>query len=200
MYQETLMSISFGTLSTCKSLLQKWTTRCKLKSLACTFTINCGGATDLGVSDGGVIFGRTGRAIREWHQKVNEAANDICLANPTADYYHQNHYLSLSSSQAPPFVTNHHNHHLSLSSSQPPSVTIIITTSTICHYHHHNQHHRRSTLGKKKMRKKANPRDQPDVDRADVQNSVNNLKSQNWFLTIQQDPGVVSTVWHHVLD
>lgn len=63
---------------------------------------------------------------------------------------------------------------------------------------------RRSTLSKKKMRKKANRRGQPglldNVDWGDVQNSVNFLKSQNWFLTVQQDPDVVSTVMHHVSD
>ena len=49
--------------------------------------LDISGVPDGGVSDGGAIFGRTGKAIREWHHKVNEAANDICLANPTADLY-----------------------------------------------------------------------------------------------------------------
>jgi hypothetical protein len=63
---------------------------------------------------------------------------------------------------------------------------------------------RRSTLSKKKMRKKANHRGQPGllaaVDWPDVQNSVNYLQRQNWFLTIQHDHDVVSTVMDHVSD
>ena len=63
---------------------------------------------------------------------------------------------------------------------------------------------RRSTLSKKKMRKKADNRGQPGllaaVDWPDVQNSVNYLQRQNWFLTIQHDHDVVSTVMHHVSD
>ena len=49
---------------------------------------------------------------------------------------------------------------------------------------------RRSRLSKKNMRLLA------DIDSADVQNSVNYLKSQNWFLTIQQDPNAVTTVMY----
>ena len=61
---------------------------------------------------------------------------------------------------------------------------------------------RRATISKKK--KKSTPGNQggvlEDVDWADVENSVNNLTTQNWFIQNNQSPPVIAIVMDHISD